>query len=356
MMLGAYTFVLGVGLLSTAAAQTYSDCNPITNASCSSDTGLSASTYSIDFTSGSDDDNWASVGSGDIEYTSNGAEFTITEKGDAPTIETSWYIFFGRVEIHMKAASGTGIVSSAVLLSDDLDELDWEWLGGSVNEVQTNYFGKGNDTNDDRGGTSAVTDTQATSHNYTLYWTKSSCVWYIDGTEVRTLNYADALNGANYPQTPMQIKIGIWAGGDSDNAEGTIEWAGGETDYDNGPFTMIVESVEVTNFNPSKSYTYGDQTGDWSSIEFEESDGESNDSTTTASRTSTSTSDGASATAVSTASSQTSSGSSTSNSSSSTTTTGVATVTSSVEGLGESISPNAWIGLAVFTLFLIRHM
>lgn len=55
----------------------------------------------------------------------NGAKFTISEKGDAPTIETDYYIFFGEVTITMQGAPGTGIVSSAILESDDLDEIDW---------------------------------------------------------------------------------------------------------------------------------------------------------------------------------------------------------------------------------------
>lgn len=91
-------------------------------ADCADDTALS-STYSYDFTSGEDSDNWSSTASTDVDYTSSGAEFIITEQGDAPTLQSEWYIFFGRVEVHMKAASGTGIVSSVVLLSDDLDEL-----------------------------------------------------------------------------------------------------------------------------------------------------------------------------------------------------------------------------------------
>ena len=44
----------------------------------------------------------------------------------------------------MRAAPGTGIVSSAILQSDDLDEIDWEWIGGSSTKAQSNYFGKGN--------------------------------------------------------------------------------------------------------------------------------------------------------------------------------------------------------------------
>lgn len=44
---------------------------------------------------------------------------------DAPTMQTDFYFFFGLVEVTMKAASGTGIVSSIVMESDDLDEFDW---------------------------------------------------------------------------------------------------------------------------------------------------------------------------------------------------------------------------------------
>lgn len=64
----------------------------------------------------------------------------------------------------------------------------------------------------------------------------------------------------------MNIRIGIWAGGDSSNDEGTIEWAGGATDYADGPFTMVLEKVEVVNENPGASYSYGDLTGAYSSI------------------------------------------------------------------------------------------
>jgi len=125
----------------------------------------------------------------------------------------------------------------------------------------------------DRAVWSDVGDTQSTTRNYTITWTSSATTWYVDGTAVRTLAYADALSGKNYPQTPMNIRIGIWAGGDSGNDEGTIEWAGGETDYDNGPYTMVLEKIEVVNDTPGESYVYGDTSGDYESIEVE--DGES---------------------------------------------------------------------------------
>ncbi|KAF2025930.1 cell wall glucanase/allergen F16-like protein [Setomelanomma holmii] len=253
-------------------AQTSTSCNP-TEKSCPADTALSSSTYTHDFTTGgADSTNW-NVTAGSVTYGSSGAKFIINKSGDAPTIQSKWYIFFGRVSFHIRAASGTGIVSSAIVESDDLDEVDWEWIGGSSTKVQSNYFGKGNTTSYDRAVWYDMTNTQSTSHNYTITWTSSATTWYVDGTAIRTLNYADAVSGKNYPQTPMNIRIGIWAGGDSGNSEGTIEWAGGETDYDNGPFTMYLEKVEVVNDNPGGSYVYGDQTGDYDSIKVE--DGES---------------------------------------------------------------------------------
>jgi hypothetical protein len=88
----------------------------------------------------------------------------------------------------------------------------------------------------------------------------------VDDKVVRTLQFADANGGSNYPQTPMNVRIGIWAGGDPTNAEGTIEWAGGETDYSQAPFTMVLEKVEVRNENPGSSYSYGDMTGGFESI------------------------------------------------------------------------------------------
>lgn len=196
----------------------------------------------------------------------NGVTYTITESGDAPTMQSNFYMFFGTVSVIMKTAPGTGIVSCSILESDDLDEVDWEWLGGTSTQAETNYFGKGNTSSYDRATYVTTADSQTDFHNYTVYWSKDELIWYVDGASVRTLAYADALDGQNYPQTPMRVKLGIWAGGDSSNSAGTIEWAGGATDYAQGPFSAYVQSVSITNFNPAASYSYGDLTGSYDSI------------------------------------------------------------------------------------------
>jgi hypothetical protein len=79
---------------------------------------------------------------GNPTYAKDGVTFTVAKSGDSPQLTSKWYIMFGRVDISVKAASGAGIVSSFVLQSDTLDEIDWEWLGADPDKVQTNYFGQ----------------------------------------------------------------------------------------------------------------------------------------------------------------------------------------------------------------------
>ena len=128
---------------------------------------------------------------------------------------------FGRVECVLKTAPGTGIVSSAVLQSDDLDEIDWEWLGINDLYVQTNYFGKGNTGTYNRGATHDNNGNHDEFHTYTIDWTSKQIVWQIDGQTVRSLTPKDTEDD-QYPQSPMMVKIGVWAGGDPNNAQGTI--------------------------------------------------------------------------------------------------------------------------------------
>ena len=72
---------------------------------------------------------------GTVNSTSQGAAFIINEEGDSPTIQTAFYFFFGHVDVKMKIASGTGIISSIVFLSDVLDEIDWVCCQSLLNDM-----------------------------------------------------------------------------------------------------------------------------------------------------------------------------------------------------------------------------
>ncbi|KAL8890713.1 MAG: hypothetical protein Q9215_002157 [Flavoplaca cf. flavocitrina] len=243
------------------AAQTYTTCNPLTSGSCPADPALGRA-VDIDFTEGPSD---SFTPQGNPTYDSNGATFTVAKPGDSPQVTSKWYIMFGRVEVQLKPAGGVGIVSSAVLQSDALDEIDWEWIGGDSNQVQSNYFSKGQTTTYNRGAFHPDPNNQASFRTYTIDWTADQIAWQIDGKTVRTLT-PEAAQG-QYPQTPMMVKLGAWSGGDSANEPGTIAWAGGPTVYGNGPFSMTVKSVAITDYSTGTQYSYSGTSGTWQSIQ-----------------------------------------------------------------------------------------
>lgn len=260
------SIVTATALLGLAAAQVHTDCNPMER-DCPANPAFGTD-HNFNFNITPSSDLWETT-AGTVSYDAKtGAAFTINKQGDSPTLRTKFYFFFGRTEIHLKVAPGRGIVSSMMWLSDDLDEVDWEFLGSNKTFATTNYFGKGRQ-DFKNGGSHPMTGMQDDYHNYTTVWTKDSIEWFIDGNHVRTLNSKDANNTHNYPQTPMRMSVGIWAGGDPSLPEGTRLWAGGDTDYANGPYTMYLKSAQVTDYSSGKEYTYGDRSGSWESIKIE---------------------------------------------------------------------------------------
>ncbi|KAK9479775.1 hypothetical protein V1514DRAFT_327364 [Lipomyces japonicus] len=251
-------------LTSLAAAETTTGCNPL-YAACPADPGLGTS-VNIDFTQGQSSYFETLSGADLISYdSSNGLDVAITGLGQFPTLASDFFIFFGKVEAVVQAAPGVGIVSSLVLLSDDDDEIDLEWVGGDNYHVQSNYFSKGYLGTYNRGGIHDVNDPVGSFHTYTIDWSEEQILWQIDGVTVRTFTAASATQG--YPQTPMQVKIGSWVGGDPSNAPGTIAWAGGLSDFSQAPFNFYIKSLAVTDYSSGKEYKYTDTSGNADSIE-----------------------------------------------------------------------------------------
>lgn len=260
--------VLVAILAPTTFAQTWSYCNPMNQTGCPNDVALGIANYSIDLSDQTMSTKVWNITAGAIQYDqSTGAQFTVAKRLDSPTVQSNFHIFFGQVEVVMKAGFGRGIVSSIVIQSDDLDEIDWEWIGGNTTHVQTNYFGKGNTTSYDRAIWHEIQTPQEIYHNYTTDWQPDKTDFYIDGQIVRTLKFEDANGGKNYPQTPSDVRLGIWPGGDPKNNEYIIEWAGGEVDYDQGPFTMNVKSIRVSDASTATEYHWSDRSGSMESIE-----------------------------------------------------------------------------------------
>ncbi|KAM3501450.1 hypothetical protein MY11210_009363 [Beauveria gryllotalpidicola] len=313
--------ILALASTSMVAAQTSTECNPLQE-DCPADPAFGKDGLDCDFTKG-ECDGFTSLGT-KITYDSKGATFPMSKDGDAPTLRSDKYLFFGYVEVKVRAAEGKGIVTSMVLQSDDLDEIDFETVGSDNNQIQSNYFSKGNDSTYDRGGFHAVDSPLTKTHTYAFNWTAQQIDWIIDGVVVRTLKASDV--GSEYPGTPMQLKIGAWVAGYEGNSPGTIEWSGGIADFSNGTITAVYQSVKVIDYaggssatdKKVKEYVYGDRSGSPDSIQVIPDDGSSSSSSSSASGSSSATSSAASSSASSSAASSTTVASATSSASNST--------------------------------------
>lgn len=274
---------------SLVSAQTFTECDPTKRDGCPNPKAVGSKVVDIDFRQGANSFFKPADGT-NLKYDKDlGAVFSISNEKQAPTIGSKKYIFFGQVDVTVRAARGVGVVTSFVLQSDDLDEIDWEWLGGDATQVQTNFFSKGCTDTYDRGGFSPVADPVNQFHTYTIKWTPEQLDWIIDGAVVRTLKNTGIEGCAGYPQSPMQIKLGTWVAGRKDAPQGTIDWAGGVTDFSTAPFDGYYQSLRIQDYMGSKGakeateYHYTDRSGSWQSIKVVNNGQEADDDVTSSS-------------------------------------------------------------------------
>ena len=117
------TALTALATFQQATAQTFTDCNPMEK-DCPADTALGARNVEFDMSQNANGKVW-NMTAGPMKYASQGAEFTIRERGQSPTIRSKFYIMWGSLSVMLQAAKGQGIVSSIVLQSDDLDGGFW---------------------------------------------------------------------------------------------------------------------------------------------------------------------------------------------------------------------------------------
>ncbi|ODN89750.1 hypothetical protein L198_06444 [Cryptococcus wingfieldii CBS 7118] len=198
------------------------------------------------------------INSGTILSTDDGARLILTQDNGGTKISSTRYMIYGTVDFVLETSKWAGVVTAAITMSDVKDEIDWEWPGATTDQVQTNYWylGVANYSATEGASSSVSSDTASNFHTYSFEWTEDYINWNIDGSTVRTVQKTDTLSsdGSQYkfPSTPSRIQISIWPAGTSDNAQGTIDWAGGMINWDdsdyvsNGYFWNTVKSVRMT--------------------------------------------------------------------------------------------------------------
>lgn len=169
-------------------------------------------------------------------------------------VSSTQYFLYGKVGATMKSSHDRGVITAFITFSDVQDEIDYEFLGYNLTNPQSNYYAKGilNYTNVRN---SSVSNTFTDWHHYEIDWQEKEIQWLIDGNVVRTLKRDDTWNSTtdryDFPQTPSRIQFSLWPGGSTLNGLGTIEWAGGEINWDSqdiidfGYYYAYVKNVTV---------------------------------------------------------------------------------------------------------------
>ena len=141
-----------------------------------------------------------------------------TDKGGAelrpiicPEMHTKARTGYGRYEVRMKTAAGSGLNSNFFTYvgpptgSKQHDEIDFEFLGKDSRTVQLNWHTNG------VGGHEKIIDlgfdAAAGFHDYAFDWQPLKITWYVDGKPV-----FETPSGADLPINPQRIYISLWSG------------------------------------------------------------------------------------------------------------------------------------------------
>ncbi|KAG5981236.1 hypothetical protein E4U55_003147 [Claviceps digitariae] len=278
-------FVIWLSYVS-ASLKDLASCDPLRkDMHCPPDPAF-ASQASFDFnSSGWDDEHFANFWSVDnstaqdkkrLDFGADGKGLAMGMfgTGDAPTLVSNKYLLFGKVSVTMQAAKGAGLITAMVLKSDSGDEIDWELLGAYENQAQTNYFYDGqalfntyNNTYD------LATSSFDAPQTYAVEWTDQSLSFSINDT-VRKMWHLGEIPAEKWPQTPMQVKLGVWSVG-NDSDPGTIAWAGGVPDWEAGPYKALFTKVQIQDYtgfcnqtdeSGYVEYQYDERTVGWQKI------------------------------------------------------------------------------------------
>ncbi|MFN7169142.1 MAG: family 16 glycosylhydrolase [Pannonibacter sp.] len=118
---------------------------------------------------------------------------------------------FGRYEVVMQAAPGSGTVSAMFThthqqFGDPHDEIDVEFLGKDLTQLHANYFTDGR-----AHGSIYIPlgfDASKEVHLYAFEWEPDAIRWYVDDRLVHTATPEDF----PIPQTPGRLMMHLWSG------------------------------------------------------------------------------------------------------------------------------------------------
>jgi beta-glucanase (GH16 family) len=150
---------------------------------------------------------------------------------------------FGKFTVRMKAARGSGVVSSFFLYRyNPWQEIDIEFLGKDTRKIQLNIFynpgpeGMPNNSGDASHQQPKVIslpfDAAADFHEYSIEWEEGAVRWFADGTLIH-----QSSNPASVPDLPMQVMMNLWY-------SESVSWAGPRDDG-SLPAQAVYDHVQI---------------------------------------------------------------------------------------------------------------
>jgi beta-glucanase (GH16 family) len=155
-------------------------------------------------------------------------------------IQVSGFYGYGRYEVVMRAARGSGLDTAFFLHtyngldSDPHDEIDFEFVGKQPGQVQLNYFRAGRPYGSF--GVDLGYDASAEIHLYAFEWTPESIRWYVDG---RLLAEKVRPPELQIPFTTQRPIMNLLPGG-----PGMQDWVG-EPTFESGASALYVCTSHV---------------------------------------------------------------------------------------------------------------
>jgi beta-glucanase (GH16 family) len=68
---------------------------------------------------------------------------TMAQGSVGTLLSSTHYVWYGKICAKASTAQGAGVVTAFILMSDVKDEIDFEWIGVDVNDVQSNFYSQG---------------------------------------------------------------------------------------------------------------------------------------------------------------------------------------------------------------------
>ncbi|CCF60747.1 hypothetical protein KAFR_0L01380 [Kazachstania africana CBS 2517] len=194
-------------------------------------------------------------GHANVDDTTKDILLTMPKRTTGTLIASTKEFLYGKIGLNMKTARSQGVVTAIVIISQVGDEIDYEFLGGDLFNVQTNYYYQGELDYTKMVHLPLTGNTFDNYHRYEIDWDEEKISWIIDGEIRRTLFKKDTWDGQRYryPQTPSRLEVAVWPGGADTNHPGTIQWAGGLIDWENSPdilekgqFYAQINEIKIT--------------------------------------------------------------------------------------------------------------